>query len=650
MGYINFDKNQLVNLEYSLNKEMIRSNRAGSFTCTTIIGCNTRKYHGLLICPQPTLDGDHHVLLSKVDETVIQHNAEFNIGVNRYPGTYNPKGHKYISDFNADIIPVLSYSVGGVILTKETMFITHEERVMIRYTLVQAKSPTRLRIRPYLAFRNIHRLQKLNINIETRYEKTLNGVYMQLYQGYSNLYMQFSKKEVEYVHVPDWYKDFEYLQEKERGFEHHEDLFTPGFFEFDIKTGESIIFSASTHESNPEKFRRFFQEELKRRVPRNTFENCLINSLQQFIIHNSGRTEIIAGYPWYNRLGRYTFISIPGLTKEPQMKGLCKTIIGTMVAGMKGPFFPETGYGSRTAYDSADTSLWFFWALQNCLSGCENYEKAWKTYGKTIRKILETFESGTENGIAMHPNGLIYISETSPHLTWMNAEVNGRVVTPRTGYVVEINALWYNAVMFAMELAKPQDGGFVDHWQTIASKIREEFPKVFWNPENECLYDYVNSKQANAQIRPNQILAASLPYNPVDENMRRKIINVVRRELLTPRGLRSLSPKDFQYKGRYSGNEYERNLAFHQGSVWPWLMGHFADAYLKLYGKQAVDEILTLYHGFEECMTENGIGTICEIYEGDPPHLGCGATSFAASVSEIFRIKFIAEKVQSDTV
>jgi predicted glycogen debranching enzyme len=649
MGYIKFDKNQLVNLEYSLNKEMIRSNRAGSFTCTTIIGCNTRKYHGLLICPQPTLDGDHHVLLSKVDETIIQHNAEFNLGVNRYPGTYNPKGHKYISDYNADIIPVLSYSVGGVKLTKETMFITHEERIMIRYTLVQAKSPTRLRIRPYLAFRNIHSLGKQNIHIETRYENTINGMYMRLYHGYSNLYIQFSKKEVEYVHVPDWYKDFEYLHEKERGYEHHEDLFTPGFFEFEIKTGESIIFSASTNESNPEKYRRYFQAELKRRVPRNTFENCLVNSLQQFINQSNGRTEIIAGYPWYNRQGRFSFIALPGLNLEPQMKDLCKTLIASLVSEMKGPFFPETGYGSRTSFDSADTSLWFFWALQNCVTGCDIPEKFWKLYGKTIRTILEAYESGTDNGISMHSNGLIYISETSTNLTWMNAEVNGRVVTPRTGYVVEINALWYNAIMFAIELAKNQNAAFVDHWQEVAAKIKEEFPKVFWNSENECLYDYVNAKQVNAQIRPNQILAASLPYNPIDERMRRKVIDVVRRELLTPLGLRSLSPKDFQYKGRYSGNEFERNLAFHQGSVWPWLLGHFAEAYLKLYGKNAVEEILAIYHGFEDTMTEDGIGTICEIYEGDPPHVGRGATSFAASVSEIYRIKHLAAKVLSNS-
>jgi len=649
MGYIKFDKNQLVNLEYSLNKEMIRSNRAGSFTCTTIIGCNTRKYHGLLICPQPTLDGDHHVLLSKVDETVIQNNAEFNLGVNRYPGTYNPKGHKYVSDFNADIIPVLSYSVGGVILTKETMFITHEERIMIRYTLVQAKSPTRLRIRPYLAFRNIHSLGKQNIHIETRYENTINGMFMRLYHGYSNLYMQFSKKEVEYVHVPDWYKDFEYLQEKERGYEHHEDLFTPGFFEFEIKTGESIIFSASTNESSPEKFRKYFQEELKRRVPRNTFENCLQNSLQQFINKSNGRTEIISGYPWYNRQGRFSFIALPGLSLEPQTKDLCKTLISTLISEMKGPFFPKTGYGSRTSYDSADTSLWFFWALQNCVTGCEILEKFWKLYGKTIRTILEAYESGTDNGISMHSNGLIYISETSTNLTWMNAEVNGRVVTPRTGYVVEINALWYNAIMFAIEMAKNQNAGFVDHWQKVAAKIKEEFPKVFWNSENDCLFDYVNEKQANSQIRPNQILAASLPYNPIDEKMRRKVIDIVRRELLTPRGLRSLSPKDFQYKGQYSGNEYERNLAFHQGSVWPWLLGHFAEAYLKLYGKQAVEEILAFYHGFEDTMTEDGIGTICEIYEGDPPHVGRGATSFAASVSEIYRIKHLAAKVLSNS-
>lgn len=646
MGYIKFDKSQLINLEYSLNKEMIRSNRAGSFSCTTIIGCNTRKYHGLLICPQPTLDGDNHVLLSKVDETIIQHHAEFNIGVNRYPGTYNPKGHKYVRDFSADIIPVVTIRVGGVVLTKETMFVTEEERVLIKYTLVEAHSPTRLRFKPFLAFRSVHRLSKQNIDLDTKYEEVPNGIRTRMYAGYSNLYFQFSKKNVEYTHVPDWYKDLEYTQEKERGYEYHEDLYVPGFFEADIKKGESIIFSASTRQINPVSLNRLFNAELKRRTPRSTFENCLANSAQQFIYRHDGKTDIVAGYPWYDRMGRFTFISLPGLGLEPGTAGPSQAVINTMISEMKGPFFPEYGRGQATSYESADTSLWYFWALQHCAEAGESLEKIWKSHGKNIRTILEAYAQGTENGIAMRENGLIYIDHTAPNLTWMNAEVNGKAVTPRFGYVVEVNALWYNAVKFALELAESvKNQAFINKWTPVAKNIGEAFAKIFWNTQNNCLSDYVTDSGPSFQVRPNQVIATSLPYCPLDEKMRRMVIDVVRKELLTPRGLRTLSPKDAQYKGRYSGNEAERNRAFHQGTAWPWLLGHYAAGYLKLYGELGLDEIRALYHGFEETMMEEGIGTVSELYDGDPPHAGGGAISFAPSVAELIRINHLTEMV-----
>ena len=219
MGFIKFDNDQLVNLEYSLKRELLRNNRAGSFSCTTIIGCNTRKYHGLLVCPQPLLDKGRHVLLSKLDETVIQRESEFNIGISKYPGTYFPKGHKYVVNFSAEKIPMVTYRVGGVLLTKETLFATHQERVMIRYTLVEAQSPTRIRIKPFLAFRNIHALSKKNISLDTKYERIENGIKTRIYQGYSYLNMQLSISDYEYVHAPDWYNDIEYYHERERGYD-----------------------------------------------------------------------------------------------------------------------------------------------------------------------------------------------------------------------------------------------------------------------------------------------------------------------------------------------------------------------------------------------------------------------------------------------
>jgi len=638
MGYIKFDKNELINLEYSLSKELVRSNRAGSFSCTTIIGCNTRKYHGLLICPQPLLDDQPHVLLSKVDETIIQREAEFNIGVNKYPGSYNPKGHKYVRNFSADLIPVITYRVGGVIMTRETMFVTHEERVLIKYTLVEAQSPTRIRMSPFLAFRNIHSLSKKNIYLNTKYQEIPNGIKVQMYDGYSNLYIQLSKKGGEYVHVPDWYNDIEYLEEKHRGYEYHEDLYVPGFFEIGIRKGESIIFSASTSEMKPANLSRLFNKELKKRIPRDSFENSLANASEQFFFKYRDKTGIIAGYPWYGRLGRFTFIALPGLSLGIDNQDVCNEVVDTMVKEMQGPFFRETGNGSGAFFGAADTSLWFFRVLQQCPLK-KTKKDTWDRYGKTMHHILESYAAGTSNGIKMMDNGLIYIDESAPDLTWMNAKIEGKCVIPRYGYVVEVNALWYNAICFALDLAKNvNEKEFINRWKTIRDKVRENFSAVFWNKEQEGLADFVTREKTDLSVRPNQIIATSLPHSPLEEPVRKLVIDRVIKELLTPRGLRSLSPKDPLYKGKYQGNVEQRESAFHQGTAWPWLLEHFAEGFLKIYGEDGKEYIRKIYEGFNEAITENAIGTISEIYEGDPPHKGAGAISFAPSVAALIRI------------
>ena len=280
MSYIKFDRSRLVNLEYSLNRELLRANRAGSYASSTIINCNTRKYHGLLVTPQPGVDKDNHVLLSCLDETVIQRDAEFNLGIHKYPGgIYNPKGHRYIVDFDTEPIPRQTYKVGGVLLTKEMIFTSNEDRMIIKYTLEDAHSPTTLRLKPFLAFRNVHHLSHENIFADKKYEKAPNGIKVKMYEGYTDLYMQLSVKN-EYTHVPTWYYKIEYQEEMERGYEYQEDLYVPGFFEVDIRKGESIYFQAGIKEISPASLKRVFTAELDKRIPRNNFENCLINSGQ----------------------------------------------------------------------------------------------------------------------------------------------------------------------------------------------------------------------------------------------------------------------------------------------------------------------------------------------------------------------------------
>ncbi len=639
MSYIQFDKNQLVNLEYSLNKELLRSNRAGSYASTTIIGCNTRKYHGLLITPLPHLDGENHVLLSSLDETVIQHDAEFNLGIRKYPGgVYIPKGHKYIRDFDTEPIPKLTYRVGGVVLTKEMVFAQKEDKIFIRYTLMEAHSPTTLRLRPFLAFRNVHKLSKANNDVYKKYDSINNGISVKMYAGYPDLCMQLSKN-AEYTHVPDWYYSIEYQREMERGYDFSEDLYVPGFFDVPIEKGESVVFAAGLEESNPALIKRQFNAEIKKRIPRDSFEHCLLNSAQQFIVHRGKKTEVIAGFPWFGRWGRDTFIALPGLTLAEGDTKTCKAVLDTMIGDLKGPLFPNMGAGNDLAYNSVDAPLWFFWALQKYAEASNMQATIWNEYGKTIRLILEGLRNGTSYNIKLHDNALLFAGDQGVALSWMDAVVNGKPVTPRVGYAVEINALWYNAIMFSIESAEAVgDHEFLQEWIPVAERIPESFIKTFWDGRRNYLADFVNGDFKDWSVRPNQIFAVSLPYTALEESMQIAVMQKVKKELLTSRGLRTLSPKNPQYKAIYTGDQKQRDEAYHQGTVWPWLFGHYAEAFFKLYGKVALQHIEKYYKAFEGEINKHGIGSISEVYDGDPPHIAGGAISQAWSVAELLRV------------
>ena len=646
MDYIKFDKSKLVNLEYSLTREMLRSNRAGSYASTSIIGCNTRKYHGLLVTPQPQLDGGMHVLLSMLDETVIQHDQEFNLAIHKYKGEkYNPKGHKYVTDFSLDTNLVITYRVGGVMLTKEMLFAGNSDSLLIKYTLVEAHSPTMIRFRPFMAYRNIHSLSKANNDVERKYDSIPNGIKVRMYLGYPHLHLQFSK-ENEYVHAPDWYFDFEYMREKARGYESQEDLYTPGYFEMPIKQGESIYFMASLDEEDPKTFSRLFSQELKKRINRDSFENCLKNAAEQFIVKRGKKYEIVAGFHWFGRVARDTFIALPGLTLVQGDFKTFKAILDNSISEMKGPLFPNSGIGLKLKYNSVDAPLWFFWTLQQYVKFSGD-KTVWKQYGKYMKLILESFREGAPHNIHMLENGLLYAGETGTAVTWMDAVIDGKPVTPRIGLAVEVNALWYNAICFALELAEGAgDSDFIEQWKPLAAIIPIEFVNTFWLKEQNYLYDFVHGEFRDKSVRPNQIFAASLPYSPLNDDQCKGVLDRVQSELLTPRGIRTLSPKNPAYKPEYTGDQTARDLAYHQGSVFPWLFGHFAEAYLRLHEESGVSFIEKIYNGFDEVMAEHGVGTISELYDGDPPYRPSGAISQAWSVSELLRVKNLLDKMK----
>ncbi len=648
MSYLNFDKTQLVNLEYSLNREILRSNRGGSFCNTTIIGCNTRKYHGLLVSPVKQFENKRFVFLSSLDETVVQHNSEFNLGIHKYAGdVYDPKGHKYVVDFSTDIVSGTLYRVGGVKLCKESLLVDQEEQILLRYTLMEAHSPTKLRFRAFLAFRDMHTLTHANHDANTHATPIKNGVSVKMYENLPTLYMQFSKA-VDFVPVPDWFYGIEYPKEQERGYDYREDLFVPGYFEVDIKPDESIIFSASLKEESPNAFKRKFSTQLERRLPRSSYMHCLTNAAQQFIIRNEEdkTTEVIAGYPWFGVWGRDTFIALPGITLGIDDLKTCKEVLDTMVTRMEGGLFPNMGSRENPAFNSVDAPLWFFSSVQQYAETIGLTAAVWKQYGEAMKTILENYRNGSlPYNIRMHDNGLIYAGQEGKSLTWMDAVVNGKGVTPRIGYPVEIQALWYNAVMFTLALAEEAgDKKFVKAWKDLPKLIADSFVKEFWDCEKGYLADVVDGEKKDWSIRPNQVFATSLPYSMIDDEIKKSVLDIVNSQLVTPRGLRTLSPDDPNYKGIYEGTQEQRDLAYHQGTVWPWLLEGFSAGWLRIHKKSGVAYIDSLLHGFEEEMTQHGIGTISEIYNGDPPHQAKGAISQAWSVAALLQMFKMIEK------
>ena len=640
-------REKLINLEYSLEKEIIRSNSRSAYSCTTLVGCNTRKYHGLFIAPQPLIDNENHLLLSSLDETIFYKEEKFELGVHQYSGVMHPKGYEYLESFLYKTVPEHEYRLGSIRLKKEICFLSEENRVIIRYTPEDLKDKQiTLQLRPYLAFRQVHHLSKANSAANTNAEHIENGVKFCLYDKYMPLHIQASKK-MSYVHQPDWHYNIEYTQEKERGYDYLEDLLVPGYLEFNLREGEVLCISVGMEETNPSTINRKYSEEVESLPSIFTMEDVLKFDAKTFVVKHDKRTEIIAGFPWFGRWGRDTFIALPGLMIPNNDAKTFIQVIDTLISELKGPLFPNMGVTGNSAYNSVDAPLWFFWALQQYAEFTETKDEIWGKYGAKMKMILEGFRDGTEFSIRMAEDGLIYAGQEGKALTWMDAIVNGTPVTPRIGKPVEINALWYNAIMFSLEVARISgDTNFIKEWEPVAERIPEAFKNTFWDKERGWLADVVRDDYKDFSIRPNMIFAASLPYTTLSLKIRQLIVEKVKKELLTSRGLRTLAMEDKNFEEYCVGSQEERDRAYHQGTVWPWLIGHFAEAYLKVYEKSGVQFIQDLYNGFQDTLYEAGIGTISEIYDGTAPHKPRGAISQAWSVAELLRMKLLIDKYE----
>ncbi|HEU4556154.1 MAG TPA: amylo-alpha-1,6-glucosidase [Chitinophaga sp.] len=631
-------------VEAATAHEYLEVSGSGAYSASTLCGCNTRKYHGILVATLPHLQNESHVLLSSLDEKVMSEGTAWRLATHRYTGVYYPEGYRYIRNFSASPFPCWTYSMANTLLQKELLFIHGRSTVLIRYTLLTAPAAITLFLMPMLACRNFHTLTAYNAQTDHHFNRLANGVEIKLYKDYVPLYLQLTAP-AHYRHTPDWYYYFEYPEEQRRGYDFHEDLYTPGYFELTLLPGQSVVFAAGLEPLCTDTFDALFSELAAEKEQPKSMEDHLRKAAGQFIIHNPGTAYIKAGYYWFECWGRDSCIALPGLTLLTGNAGSFIMIVDELLRGLKDGLLANYGYGGHAARNTADASLWLLWAIQQYVyQGYGAAAAMWAKYKQAFQHILEHYRSGTHYGIQMDADGLLEAGADGMALTWMDAIVDGIPVTPRHGKAVELNALWCNGICFCLELAHAAaDPSFEREWAAYPKQIAAAFVNCFWDAGKQYLADCVHAGKKDWSVRPNQLLAVSLPYSPLNAAMQHGVMDKIVSELMTSRGLRTLSPASSHYCGHYGSNQLTRDRSYHQGTVWPWLLGHFADGCLKVYKQAALSMLETLYAGMEPVLQEGCLYTIPEVFDGEYPHKDGGAVAQAWSVAELIRMKNIID-------
>ena len=630
MAFLKFNKAELVNLSYSLKREIICANKTGAYCNTSIVTCNTRRYHGLLALTLDRFGGDRFLMLSSLDESIIVEGKRFNLGIHCYGEVYEPRGHKYVVDFEADPVTSITYKIGNIVIRKSLILCPEEDRLFIKYELLEGPSQVTVSLRPLLAFRNIHELTHANPDANPQGKPCVNGQSFRLYESYPDLYIQLSDAKEKFVDEAYWNYGVTYSDEYRRGFDCKEDLLSPGYFEVKLRKGRSFIVSVSTSEADPKTFAPTFKMLARQSGEISDAHQQLLHCADTLITHHNGIRKIQAGYSWlYAGLLRETLISLPGLTLCAGKADEFEEILDNLIADN------YQRLTSRTT--QVEAPLYMAVVLQYYIDHGADAKKVWKKYGKIQKEILESYLPGVRREVTMHPNGLLWAQMDGVALSWMNAYINGRAVTERAGYQVETNALWYNAICFALEMEKGRGGdkAFVAKWTPIAQLVKDNYTKVFFNERLGYLADYVDDNGQNMEVRPNQLCAIWVKHSPVEEELATMVLRVIDRELITARGLRTLSPRDAKYRGVYEGSQLDRDLAYHQGSTRPFLLAPYIDTCFRVKGPAFLKRAQWLVEGFYEDLNKHGVGAFAELYDGDPPFEPHGAVSSAMSTSAL---------------
>ena len=642
MAFLKFNKSELVNLSYSLKREIILASKTGAYCNTSIVTCNTRRYHGLLAVPVDRFGGYRHLLLSSLDESLTLRGKRFNLGIHCYGDIYEPRGHKYIVDFDADPVPTVVYKIGEIVLRKQLVLSPDSNQVLIRYDLVNAPAKVKLELKPFLAFRNIHGLTGENASARTDYREVQNGVTFNMYEGFPDLNLQLSTSTAAFKYNPVWYKGITYSDEMRRGFDCREDLWVPGSFETELRSGESIVFSASAGEAvNATALKRRFTSLVEKIGPITSFHDQLVKQADSLIRIDGNTKQVVAGYSWlFTGLLRETLVSLAGLTLYG--KGDTKEfeeILDNLIAANQERLLRRT--------TQVEAPLYLAVTLQQYVAFGAKSKEVWAKYGPVLKSIIESYLPGVRQEVAMQPNGLLWAQKDGVALTWMNAYIGGRAVTERAGYQVETNALWYNAIAWALSQER-KGSAFSKKWTPVKELIEKNFEPMFWNADLGFLADYVDNSGQHLELRPNQLWAVSLDYRCVSDEVISEVMRVVNAELVTRRGIRTLSPRDIRYKGVYEGSQLQRDEAYHNGCAWPYLLAQYCYASFNMMGANFIKRAEWLTEGFYEDLSKHGVGAFSELYDGDPPHEAHGAISSAMTTAALLNINWLIEKYREE--
>jgi len=649
---IDFDAGICADLSALMKKEWLETNGLGGYASSTIACLNTRRYHALLVAAQANSAG-RVVLLSKLEETLIIGDERIELSTNQYPQTIHPKGYRHLQSFRLDPFPVFTFRIGAIEIEKIIFMLHGENTTVVRYEARgELPDDAKLEVRPLVAFRDYHSLQREHDNadfhIET--ERGLARIRRQNEEGFPPLYLAHND-DAQINTAGAWYRQFEYAEEQARGFDFREDLYSPCALTFQLKDSAPCVIIASTEKHNASEASAMEKKERARRIATSksveTENECvqsLLNAADQFIIRRGASHEsVIAGYHWFTDWGRDTMISLTGLTLTTKRYETARHILQSfnehLSDGMIPNRFPDAG--DVPEYNTVDATLWFIHAINEYLQRTGDEAFVREIFYEKLKDILRWHERGTRYGIRVLENGLLRAGEAGVQLTWMDAKVGDWVVTPRTGSAVEIQALWYNALRIIEQMAtRFGDEATRAHCHQIAEMVHESFNRLFWNDATQSLYDVVRDDGTpEAAVRPNQIFAVSLPYSMLGDARARGVVEIVRRELLTPYGLRSLSTHDPAYRGRYEGDSLARDGAYHQGTVWGWLIGPFITAYLKTHGRapETLQQARAWTSSFRGHLMDAGLNQASEIFDGDAPHTPRGCIAQAWSIAELLR-------------